>query len=79
MVDTESKDATILYMTPIEKEIRECYERMGWELAEKRPLYDGFCALSQYGYVLQDGFAGLTQAEEYVIEYYSSRMNLIRQ
>lgn len=64
----------------IEEEIRDNYRRMGVPLAENDDIWHtGLVALSQYGYVLKDGFNTLAEAEKYAIDYYSSRMNLIRQ
>ena len=62
-----------------EQEIREAYKAMGQELAEDRGGWGGIIALSQYGHMLKDGFKSIQEAERYVVNYYSSRMNLLRQ
>lgn len=63
----------------IEKEIRECFDRMGISLAEVGPVKRGWQANSQYGYCLKAGFETKTEAEKYTLAYYAERMQLIRQ
>ncbi len=65
----------------LESEIRECFARMGVELADQgRGLLKGskWQANSQYGYSMAE-FDTKEEAEYYVILYYSSNMKLIRQ
>jgi len=68
-------------MDTIEYEIRECYNKMNQKLSSPSLFSNGkyFDALSQYGYCLQDGFSSELDAEQFVINYYRDRMNLIRQ
>lgn len=65
------------YLT--EKEIRETFARMGVKLASKDTFATGFVANSQYGFTLKDGFYTEREAEAYTINYYASRMSLLRQ
>jgi hypothetical protein len=69
-----------------ETEIRECFERMGtcnskepFPLAAQGSLIDRWGALSQYGCLLAEGFTTQAEAEQFTLNHYSVRMNLIRQ
>ena len=67
-------------MTP-EEEIRDTYNRHNVKLATAEFFSNGksFWSLSQYGYVMKGNFLTIEEAEQYSIDYYLSRMNLIRQ
>jgi hypothetical protein len=61
-----------------EQEIREHYNNR--PLARQDVLNSRlFVSISQYGYTLKCGFTSKQAAENYTIDYYSERMNLIRQ
>ena len=65
----------------LETEIRDCYTRLGGTLAEfkyRNGLYAKWSAMSQYGFVLKEGFDTQQEAERFAIDYYSPRLNLIR-
>lgn len=66
-------------MTNVEREIRDCYKRMNHELATREGFGSSqWSANSQYGVTLS---LHETQelAEQAALDYYSERMNLIRQ
>jgi hypothetical protein len=71
-------------MDAIEKEIRDCFERMaeqipGVTLATTVPVLGGvFWSRSQYG-VAMTGHKSQAEAEAATIAYYRERMHLIRQ
>lgn len=64
-----------------ESEIRACYARQNIALAEWQPGmgYSKWCAMSQYGKVMDDGHNTQAEAEQFVVNYYSKHMNCIRQ
>ncbi len=77
-MNTETAETTT---GSLEREIRDCFTRLGTDLAKfkyRKGLYAKWSAMSQYGFVLQEGFETREEAERYVIERYSQRMNLIR-
>lgn len=63
----------------IEQEIRDTYKRMGYSLAVKSVVEGFWCAVSQYGFVMESGLESQEQAEKYVITYYTDYIELIRQ
>lgn len=67
-------------MDVIEKEIRDCFERMGHELASPVAFTNGaqWSSNSQYGYELAK-YSSREEAEAATVAYYRERMNLIRQ
>ena len=66
-------------MTNITQEIRDAFAALGTELATPE-VFGGkrWQANSQYGYCLSEHHTQV-EAEQAVIDYYSERMNLIRQ
>ena len=62
-----------------EIEIRAHFKRLSQPLADKYLMFLDWRALSQYGYMLKDGFSTKEDAEAYTIRYYSHGMNLLRQ
>jgi len=66
-------------MDAIEKEIRNCFERMSQPLASTEVFYgSSWFSQSQYGYALSE-HESKKDAEAATIAYYRERMNLIRQ
>lgn len=62
-------------------EIEDEFKRMGNSLSELMPFSKGqkWQSLGQYGYILADNFNTQEEANQYTINYYMTRMNLIRQ